>query len=268
MKDKMKKLIKSILPPIVLDFYRKHSKYGWHGEYKTWEEAKKYCTGYDAPQILEKVKESLIKVKRGEAVYERDGVLFSEIQYSCPLLAGLMLVAAKNNGRLVVLDFGGSLGSSYFQNKKFLDELNEVRWCVVEQKHFVDTGKKDFEDERLKFYYDVKTCVEMERPGVLLLSNVLQYIEKPYELLDELLRYDFKFVILNKTSFSRDNRDKITIQIVPPHIYKASYPCWLLSFDNLILLLKKKYNILEIFDEIDEKWNDIEFKGVIGVKND
>ncbi len=264
----MKKLIKNLLQPIVLEFYKKykHSKYGWHGDYKTWEEARRHCTGYEAPHILEKVRESLLKVKRGEAVYERDSVLFDEIQYSWPLLAGLMLAAAKNNGRLVVLDVGGSLGSTYFQNKKFLDELDYVKWCVVEQKHFVDAGKKDFEDERLKFYYDVKSCVETDKPNVLLLSGVLQYMEKPYELLDEILRYNFDFVIVDRTPFDKINTDKITVQIVPPSIYRASYPSWIFSFDNFVSYLKNRYYILEIFDAIDGKWKNIEFKGLIGVK--
>jgi putative methyltransferase (TIGR04325 family) len=39
------------------------------------------------------------------------------------------------------LDFGGSLGSSYFQNKKFLDALRLVEWNVVEQENFVATGE-------------------------------------------------------------------------------------------------------------------------------
>jgi len=69
-----------------------------------------------------------------------------------------MYAAAKSEGVLKVLDFGGSLGSTYFQNRKFLDSLKDVVWCVVEQKHFVDVGKVDFEDSRLKFYYDIESC--------------------------------------------------------------------------------------------------------------
>ena len=62
-------------------------------------------------------------------------------------------------GVLSVLDFGGSLGSTYYQNKKFLDSLDDVSWNIVEQKHFVDAGKEDFEDERLRFSYDIESCV-------------------------------------------------------------------------------------------------------------
>jgi putative methyltransferase (TIGR04325 family) len=246
----MKQFIKSLIPPILIDALNryKNSQYGWFGNYTTWEEAKKASSGYESDEILQKVRTSLLKVKNGEAIYERDSVLFNEIHYSWPLLSELMLAAAKSEGNLRVLDFGGSLGSTYFQNKKFLDHLNSVSWSVVEQKHFVDVGKKDFADERLHFYDDIKSCIEAQKPNILVLSSVLQYIENPYELLDELLRYDFEFVVFDRTPFSLDNQSKITLQVVSPAIYSASYPCWF--FNETIFLdyfRTKNYTLIEKF---------------------
>ena len=60
---------------------------------------------------------ALIKVKNGDAVFERDSVIFDKIHYSFPLLSALSLTALNHNSTLNVLDFGGSLGSAYFQNK-------------------------------------------------------------------------------------------------------------------------------------------------------
>lgn len=250
----MKKFIKSLIPPILIDLYQiiYRKKYGWHGNYKTWEEAKRASTGYDSKEILNKVRASLLKVKNGEAVYERDSVIFNEIQYSWPLLAGLMFAAAKSGGELRVLDFGGSLGSTYYQNKKFLDRLENVSWCIVEQKHFVDVGKEEFEDDRLKFYYDVENCVKNEKPKVLVLSSVLQYLEKPYEVLDELLQYNFEVVILDLTAFSVDVNEILTIQKVNPMIYSAQYPCWMLSLEKLIMIFQKNdFYLIEQFDALN-----------------
>lgn len=246
----MKRLIKSLIPPILLDLYRKikNKKYGWHGDYKSWEEAKKKSTGYDDNQILEKVRISLLKVKNGEAVYERDSVIFDEIEYSWPLLAGLMYASAKSKGKLKVLDFGGSLGSTYFQNKKFLDKLNDVSWSIVEQKHFVDVGKADFEDGNLKFYYDLDDCVAIETPNVLVLSSVLQYIEKPYELLDELLKYDFEFVIFDRTIFSKNKTDDyISVQITDDVFKNATIPCWLFHEKKFKNYFHQKFMLIETF---------------------
>lgn len=265
---KLRKIAKNYLPPILLSFLKKYFSFGqnivWKGNYSSWEDAKRVSTGYEAPEILENVRAPMLKVKKGEAVYERDSVLFDEIQYSWPLLAGLMYAAAKSGGVLKVCDFGGSLGSTYYQCKKFLDGLKEVIWCIVEQRHFVDIGKKEFEDDRLKFCYDIATCKREYNPNVLVLSSVLQYIEKPYDLLEELLKHNFEFVIIDRTPFNSENREVIKVQVVPPWIYKASYPCWFFDMGKMKgYLISKGYKIIEIFDALDGKSEKYEFKGFI-----
>jgi len=244
----MKQLIKSLIPPIFINILHryKNRKYGWFGDYATWEEAKKASTGYDSDAILQKVRMSLLKVKNGEAVYERDSVIFEEIQYSWPLLSGLLLAASSSNGNLRVLDFGGSLGSTYYQNKKFLDRLNSVSWSIVEQKHFVDIGKIDFEDDRLKFYYDVTECVKEQKPNVLILSSVLQYIEEPYLLIKYFLTFEFDTIIIDRTVFGNQNFSTISVQHIPNNIYnKTSIPSHLLSLTTLYSLINHKYDLIE-----------------------
>ena len=46
------------------------------GNYSSWAEARANSTGYDSEVILNKTKDALLKVKRGEAAYERDSVTF------------------------------------------------------------------------------------------------------------------------------------------------------------------------------------------------
>ena len=75
------KLIKYILPPIILDiFRRKTHEYGYSGNFSSWEEATQASTGYDSDVIFNKVKNALLEVKEGRAVYERDSVIFDKIQ--------------------------------------------------------------------------------------------------------------------------------------------------------------------------------------------
>ena len=104
-------LVKDLVPPALLKTYRRlvPFPYGWFGNYPNWEAARSDATGYDADLILEKVKAALLKVKRGEAVYERDSVLYDQVQYSWPLLAGLMWIAAQRNGRLNVVEYRKSV---------------------------------------------------------------------------------------------------------------------------------------------------------------
>ena len=132
---KIRQVLKKITPPIAISFFRLfRKKYGWDGPYSSWKEVQKECKGYDQYVIINKVKSSIKKVKNKEAIYERDGVIFDEIQYSWPLATGLMLAAQKFSGNLSVCDFGGSLGSTYYQNYKFLKHVKNFTWSIIEQK--------------------------------------------------------------------------------------------------------------------------------------
>ena len=237
--------IKQLIPPILLSLLRKSRNYGWKGDYNNWQSAIQHSNGYNAPNILQKVKEATLNMKAGEAAYERDSVLFDKIEYSWPLLSSLMWVAAKNNNSLKVLDFGGSLGSTYFQNRKFLNELHHVGWNIVEQQNFVATGRDCIANETLQFFYTIDECIQKQgKPDILILACTLPYIEKPYELIGELLDYKIAHILIDNTFFNYEERDRITLQRVPPSIYPASYPCWFLSYKKLKELVSDKYVIV------------------------
>lgn len=221
-------------------------KYGWFGNYKTWEEAKEKCTGYDSSLILEKIRSAALTVKNGEKPFERDGFLFDHIEYSVPLQQLIATAAAEKNGVLTIADFGGSLGSSYYQNKEQLDKLASVKWGVIEQPNFVSMGKKDFETGALRFFYNIKEfTAQLGAPDILLISSTLQYIEEPYLLLDELMNAGARYIIIENTAFNSKPFNRITIQKVPPQIYTASYPCWLLDYGQLKKALSQHYTILQ-----------------------
>jgi putative methyltransferase (TIGR04325 family) len=236
--------------------------YGWHGNYHTWANAKAKCTGYDAAEILQKVSASSARVRDGLNAYERDSVFYDEIQYSFPVLASLMWVAAQKNGRLNVMDFGGSLGSTYFQNKVFLDALETVNWCIVEQPGFVEMGLKDFSTSGLKFYYSIDDCYNSFKPDAILLSSVIQYIEEPYLLLDLVIAKRPEYILIDRTPFVKEN-DRITIQKVHPAIYKATYPCWFFNKNKFLAYMNQSYDLIFAFDALDKANISSEFLGFL-----
>jgi putative methyltransferase (TIGR04325 family) len=240
-------------------------EYGFFGDFPSWEEARKESTGYDSEVIFEKVKNAALKVKNGEAVYERDSVLFDRIQYSWPLLSGLLWIASMSDNKLNLIDFGGSLGTSYYQSRKFLKHLKALRWNIVEQEYFVKCGRDIFEDEHLKFHFNIEDCIKKGGvPDAILISGVLEYIEKPYELLSRIFGFNIKYILIDRTPFSADGRDCITIQKVPPEIYKASYPHWFFSLDTFKNNFKDRYELVEEFDSsIDSANFPSKYKGFI-----
>lgn len=226
-------------------------KYGYFGNYKSWQEAMKDSTGYDNPIILEKVKNAILKVKSGEAVYERDSVLFDKIEYSYPLLAYLLYIASANNNKLNVVDFGGSLGSTYFQCRKFMNHLKQLKWSIVEQKHFVACGQQLFEDDVLTFYDTFGECYRAENPNVVLLSGVLQCLENPYGVLSEIMSCGVEYLVFDRTPFI-DQSDRITVQIVPPEIYESVYPIWFFNHELFHRFFDGKYELLDETDSFEE----------------
>lgn len=250
---KVKKIIKNLLPPVVSDFYFNFitpSPYGFRGEYKNWLVAQGASSGYDSEVILNKTKNALLKVKNGEAVYERDSFLFDKIEYSWPLLASLLYVASVNDNCLNLLDFGGSLGSTYFQNRNFLSSLKELSWSIVEQPAVAQCGQDNFSNEHLKFYSQLDKYLLENSPMVVLFSASLQYMPEPYKVLDQLFDKEIKYILFDRLVVN-NQRDIITVQNVDPVIYQASYPLWIFNEKNILdYFTKNNYELISDFDSL------------------
>ncbi len=223
------------------------------GDYANWEEACRDCEGYEAPQILEKVRQSTLKVKRGEAAFERDSVVFEKPEFCWPLLASLLCAAAENNGDLNVVDFGGSLGSTYFQHRQFFGHLPAVRWTVVEQTHFVTVGRQEIAEGPLHFSASVDEAMGARDSRILLLSGVLQCLSAPHKMLNELLALEWSHIIVDRTAFITSRSvDRLTVQIVPASVYNAKYPSWFLSECRFLDSLSKDYEIVAEWPALDK----------------
>lgn len=258
MNGSLKKVTKLCLPPLLVQCINALLKQGiyFSGAYNDWTKASENASGYDSNIILERVKHAMLKVKSGEAKYERDSVVFDEVVYSFPLLAGLLRAASENDNQLSVLDFGGSLGSSYFQCRSFLSILSSLQWDIVEQEHFVQCGQKFFETKQLRFFSTIDECLVHSSPTVALLSSVLQYIPQPYQILNELVSSNIPYIVIDRTSFADCPEDFITVQHVPPSIYPASYPCWVFARKRFVERVSSNYEVLtEIDSNIDSPVN-------------
>jgi putative methyltransferase (TIGR04325 family) len=246
------KIIKAFIPPIFFGIFRKPKQSGiiYSGDFNNWDEASQISNGYNTDEIFSKVRDATLLVKRGKAEFERDSVLFDKIEYSLPIFSGILLAAAKNDGHLKVLDFGGALGSTYFQNRKFLKELKSVKWGIVEQPHFVECGKELFQDNQLFFFNNIEECVNEFSPNLVILGSVLQYIENSTVLLNQIHKINFSALVIDRIPISQYENDKISIQYVPKEIYKANYPIWIFSKELFVSIKCKHWNLIEEFNSI------------------
>jgi len=247
----LKTFFKEWLPPGLLKLIRRNQTSYFSGNYLSWQDALCISSGYTEESILEKVKVATLKVKLGEAAFERDSVTFDDIQYPFPILVALLQVALENKGHLNVLDFGGALGSSYYQCRNLLLDLQSLHWNIVEQAHFVSCGQQIFADETLKFYYTIDDCLEVESPQVILLSSVIQYLENPYEFIEKIVNYGFMNILIDRTAFTQVGGDLLTLQRVSPAIYSATYPAWFLDIKKFLSLFLNSYNLVFDFNSND-----------------
>lgn len=208
--------------------------YGWFGNYQSWREACQATGGYAQSNILEKTRSSLAHVRDGLAVYERDSVLFEKKEYPFSLIASLLYIASGKGNSLRVLDFGGSLGSTFYQVREFLSPLHSLHWHIVEQPAYVEVGQAEFENEQLRFFGSIEDSLTTGKPDVVLLSSVVQYLEEPHAFLDYLASLSIPFLLFDRTAFVKEGGDRLTIQRVPPEIYDASYPAWFFEEDAFL----------------------------------
>lgn len=228
-----------------------HSPVQFSGPYDSLEKAAAASTGYDASGIAEGVVGAMEQVRRGEAAMERDGFTLGMPQYPYQLLTALLHLAGQNgNAKLTVVDFGGSLGSSYFACKPWLQHVRNLRWTVVEQAHFEVIGRNRFADGRLDFSASLDTTAV--RPDLVLASGVLMYLPDPYETLGRLLNMGAEMCVIDRTATVPTADDIFTVEHVRSGNYQASYPCRFLSHSKLTTACLAKYDCVEEFPALDK----------------
>ena len=253
----MKAILKLFIPPIVVRLFQsfKRREIQFQKTDLSWDDVlKETSNGYFAEHILTKCRDSLLKVKNGEYPYERDSVLFTEKELFFPLLTALFYVSSASN-KLNIIDFGGSLGTSYFQNRDILKQAGiKINWNIIEQENFVKCGKEYFSNEELHFFNNLDELLnESKEISTILFSSLLPYVKDPYVILDSIYQLSIKYVIIDRTFFvESEAHDVLSIQKIPPEIYEASYPAWFLSLDKFLDYIKNDWNILFKWKALDQ----------------
>lgn len=241
--------VKLLVPPVVLGLLRRIRRRGiaFTGNYVSWEAASAHATGYSSEEILRRVLAATRKVAAGEAVYERDSVLFDEVEYSWPLLASLLQVAVEC-GSLRVIDFGGSLGSTWRQNRRYLGRLSiQLAWHVVEQENFVSAGRAEFTDHVLRFEHTIE---EASKGGVdaILFCGSLCYVSDALHYIREAAKTEARYLILDRFPVTAGNRDRICVQRVTEPIYPATYPIRFFAEQRLMQYWLSDWQLIERWD--------------------
>ena len=201
--------------------------------------------GYDHPEILKKTLNAELNVLRGKGKYSQDGITFKNFNYNFRIIS-FLFYALKYFNSLNIVDYGGGFGNTFKEVSSIKSlEKRIFSWNIVEQKKIVEYGKKYFLNKKCKFTIDIKLI--KKNIHCLLFSSSLQYLEKPYEILDVTLRMKPKLICVDRIALGK-KKDYVALQINPKFIYDINYPVWILNEKKFLNYFKIKgyQNILNI----------------------
>jgi putative methyltransferase (TIGR04325 family) len=223
-----------LTPPIVWRLARGlRSRRPLEGPLASWEAAAASATGWDSPGIVEQALAAALQVRDGAAAFERDSVARETIIYSPTILAALLLAADRHHA-LNVIDFGGGLGSNYYQNLKLIRALSATAtsWNVVERAPLARIGAEQFQTDQLRFHDDL-AAVRLDRP-VLLFTGSLQYVADAFGLLAEAIAHT-DIVALDRVLVWGQPQHAVFVQRLDARRFgPVTLPTWCFAKDALI----------------------------------
>ena len=79
--------------------------------------------------------------------------------------------------------------------------------------------------------FSIEDICQKIQPDIILFNSVLQYLETPFAFVETAQKHNISAIFIGRTPTFEGEKDRITQQIVPPKIYKASYPSWVFSIN-------------------------------------
>jgi putative methyltransferase (TIGR04325 family) len=214
--------------------------------FKNWQTAQNQCESYGSDRVLSILADAGVAVEKGAGMFERDGKIYKHYSENFQLVSALKHVSSAK-GCFQVLDFGGAFGNNYRQNRWFLPNSTDYIWCVVEQERFVETGRRLFQNEKLKFETTIPEAIKLYQPNIAVMSNALQRMEHPFDVINELAKSDIPYLFIDRTPVISSPENRITRTILPAISDNTYYPTWVFSESDFKAKLQQYYRIIDQF---------------------
>ena len=251
--------VKILLPSIVLPYLRALLiTSGVRGRYDSFLEAKKYLKAkglndYSDVKLFEDIIDFIEKCRQEDNKPFALREFNSNHVYNYPMISALLLSMSRcremKKRSADILDFGGSLGVSWFRNRNLLKEFCG-RYCVVEQKCVVDLGKINVPE--IEFFCTVDECLSQGvSRDICIFSSVLQYLDDPIAIIEKITEAGFDNIIVDRALFASDKvSPRIAIQY--NNDGKGQYPINIMMRDKILsVILNKGYELIAEWPSFD-----------------
>lgn len=246
-----KKLIPPFFVDIVVYFFNRRNKFD--GIYDNWEDAKINSVGYNDDLILSKVISANRKCLNDNNLFERDSILFLNPQYSHFINTYLLFILSKSGrANLNVLDFGGALGTTYRQFKHIIKGEIIIKWGIIEQDKLLRIGENEFANDELYFISFDEILKSDKHFDVVIFSGVIEFLEKPFEILNSISLLNVDYVLIDRSSFWQGDEHLLSNLIAAKQI-GGSYPCYIFSEMCFNKEMSINWELINTWDSLGEK---------------
>lgn len=255
----VKALARRVTPPLIWDaasrVRRRAVPAVFDGPLTSWAEAEALATGWESPAIVDKTLALSLKMRDGEIAFQQDTLVHERVTYSPTILAFLARASATGTP-LDIIDFGGSLGTNYYQNRAIIapaEARGSLKWRVVELPKTVALGRKHFANETLRFYDDWQSAADEAHDPKMLFTGSFQCVPDPLTLLDEVAGRHIPLIAFDRLLVSPAAAHEVYVQRPPARYYAATMPVWCFSRSAFEAeMAARGYDLIAEFEQVTQ----------------
>ena len=191
----------------------------------SWNTALAKSIGYESTSVVEPVVQAARQLRNN---CEDTAFVTSRYQQvASGLLYCIAQSALEPSQPIRVLDFGGGGADYFYQFQKFAPYFN-FDWTVLETPALAEAMQRDLGHDHANLRWVDSFEKTSESYDVVLCSSVLQYVEKPFEVLDQLVKKS-QFLILNRLPLVDTAEHFVAVQRIVTKRKRGSYPAHFFS---------------------------------------
>ena len=215
---------------------------------QSWTDALNIATGYQKQKLIEYYVENMrsnepwnkwkLLEKTEAQLSERETVFLTFL---------MTAISDLKKDKVSILDIGG--GNGYFAHlaRKMLPRI-QLDWLILESEGCAN-GYKQFESVS-----DIRWTHELDsetRPDITIFSCSLQYLEKPFEVLDRAIAIS-RWLLLMRLPLTDEQINQVTVQKVHYEPHHFSWPCWFFSKEQFLSRIKMSTTRMLWYQCLDE----------------